>query len=100
MLSYPPRRLFDVWSDPDYRAARSKAEVLLLAALDYSQERLVVHLARRPPRSFVRSLARRLDRQIVHLPTGQLSPQSLSKLRVFHILAGRSKRDAAKDYVW
>jgi hypothetical protein len=49
MLSYPPRRLADVWSDPDYRFAATKAEVLLLAALDYSKERQVVYAAARPP---------------------------------------------------
>jgi hypothetical protein len=100
MMSYPPRRLLEVWTDPDYRMARSKAEVLLLAALDYSQERFIVHVAARPPRSFFKSLAERLDRRVVHIPIGQLSPQSLKQLRVFHILAGRSKREIAGDYIW
>ncbi|MBC7963406.1 MAG: hypothetical protein H7Y05_10730, partial [Steroidobacteraceae bacterium] len=36
LLSYPPRRMLDVWQDQDYRGAVSKAEVLLMAALDYS----------------------------------------------------------------
>jgi hypothetical protein len=34
MLTYPPGRLYDVWQDSDYRAARSKPEVLLMAAVD------------------------------------------------------------------
>ncbi len=50
-MSLPPRRMFDVWGDPDYDAAESKSERLLLAALDYSLERLVVYVAARPPRS-------------------------------------------------
>ena len=49
MLSYPPGRLYDVWRDPDYRDARSKSDVLIMAAVDYSQEKLVVHLAPSPP---------------------------------------------------
>ncbi|MFQ5514193.1 MAG: hypothetical protein ACE5FG_07095 [Myxococcota bacterium] len=100
MMSYPPRRLLDVWTNPDYAAARSKAEVLLLAALDYSEERIVVHVAPRPPRSHFRTLAERLDRKIVHIPIGQLSPQSLVRLRTFHILAGRSRREIAREYIW
>ncbi len=100
LMSYPPRRLLDVWSDPDYAAARSKAEVLLLAALDYSPERLIVHVAARPPRSFFKTLAGRLDRKIVHIPLGQLSPQSLKRIRVFHILSGRGKREIAREYIW
>ena len=45
LLSSPPQRMADVWSDPDYRMAETRAEVLLLAALDYSRERIVVHVA-------------------------------------------------------
>jgi hypothetical protein len=100
MMNYPPRRLLEVWTDPDYRSARTKAEVLLLAALDYSLDRFIVHVAARPPRSFFKTLAERLDRKIIHIPAGQLSPESLRRLRVFHILAGRSKRQIARDYVW
>ncbi len=100
LMSYPPRRLREVWSDPDYDMARSKAEVLLLAALDYSLERLIVHVASRPPRRFFKTLAGRLDRKIVHIPLGQLSLQSLKRIRVFHILAGRAKRELASEYVW
>ncbi len=99
LMSYPPRRLREVWSDPDYQLARSKAELLLLAALDYSSERLIVHVAARPPRSLFKTLAGQLDRKIVHIPLGQLSPQSLKRIRVFHILAGRGKREVASEYI-
>lgn len=99
LMSYPPRRLREVWSDPDYQLARTKAELLLLAALDYSSERLIVHVAARPPRSLFKTLADRLDRKIVHIPLGQLSPQSLKRIRVFHILAGRGKREVASEYI-
>ncbi len=36
MMTLPPHRLFDVWQDPDYDMAETKAERLLMAALDYS----------------------------------------------------------------
>ncbi|CAH2030043.1 hypothetical protein [Trichlorobacter ammonificans] len=100
MLSYPPRRMQDVWQDPDYRFAESKAEVLLLAALDYSPERYVVYAAARPPRSIFRQQAARIGRTIIYLPLGSLSPVRLKKLRVLHILAGHDKRGIAKDYIW
>jgi hypothetical protein len=100
MLSYPPRRLADVWSDPDYRFARTKAEVLLLAALDYSKERQVVYAAARPPRSMFRQLASRLGKSILYIPLGSLSPVTLKKLRVMHILHGRDKRAIAREYIW
>ena len=100
LMSYPPRRLDDVWSDPDYSAARCKSEVLLLAALDYSEERVIVYVASRPPSSILRALATRLDRKIVYIPIGTLSADSLRSLRTFHVLAGRSKREVARDYIW
>jgi hypothetical protein len=100
LLSFPPGRLADVWTDSDYRFADSKAETLLLAALDYSRERVVVYAAPKPPRSIFHQIAARLDRKILHLPLGTLSPTTLKKIRVMHVLAGHAKREIAKDYVW
>jgi hypothetical protein len=100
LLTFPPRRMLDVWRDPDYRGARTKGEVLLLAALDYSRERHVVYAAPRPPRSAFRQLAARLGKKVVYIPLGSLSPVRLKKLRVFHLLHGHDKREIARDYVW
>lgn len=100
MLSYPPRRMMDVWQDPDYLMFESKSEVLLLAALDYSREKHIVYVAGRPPRSIFKQLAARRDRKIVYIPLGSLSPHKLNKLRILHILAGKDKRDIARDYIW
>ena len=100
LLSYPPRRMMDVWRDPDYAFARSKGEVLLLAALDYSPEKHVVYAAPRPPRSIFRQIASRVGKKIVYIPLGSLSPVKLKSLRVLHILHGHDKREIARDYVW
>jgi len=100
VLSYPPRRMLDVWRDTDYAFARCKSEVLLLAALDYSREPHVVYAAARPPRSLFRQIASRLGKKIVYVPLGSLSPVTLKKIRVFHVLYGRDKREIAGDYIW
>ncbi|MEW6277676.1 MAG: hypothetical protein AB1758_03560 [Candidatus Eremiobacterota bacterium] len=101
MLTYPPRRLMDVWSDPFYlEACNSKAEMLLLAGLEYSEDKHVAYVAAKPPRSYFRSVASRLGRKIVYLPIGQLSPVSIKKIRVFHVLSGHHLRKIAKDYIW
>lgn len=100
MLSYPPLRLYDVWRDPAYFVARSKPETLLLAALDYSLEKFVVYCAKSPPRSFFKSVASRLGKKIVYIPIGQFSRITVEKLRVMHILAGKSVRETAGDYIW
>jgi Mor family transcriptional regulator len=98
-MSLPPRRLYDVWQDADYQSAESKSERLLLAALDYSIHRHVVYVAAKPPRSIFKTIASRAGRTIVYIPIGQLSPASLKKIRVVHVLDGYDKREIAKDYL-
>ncbi len=100
LLSYPPGRLRDVWTDPDYRSVESKSEKLLLAALEYSLERIVVHVAPKPPRGALQQIASRIDRRILHLPIGTISLATLRRIRVMHILSGHDKRKIAKDYIW
>lgn len=100
LMTLPPRRMYDVWRDPDYDIAESKPERLLLAALDYSTQPYVVYVAAKPPRSIFRSIAAHLGRKIVYIPLGQLSPTKLSKIRVVHVLDGHHRRDGAKDFIW
>lgn len=100
MMTYPPRRLGDVWGDPFYRDARTKAEVLLMAAIDYSLERLVVYVAADPPRTALRTFAARYGKKIVYVPSGVLSPVTVKRLRVFHVLSGYDKREIAGEYIW
>jgi hypothetical protein len=100
LMTLPPRRLYDVWSDPDYETAETKAERLLMAALDYSIERNVVYIAAKPPRSVFRHLAAKVNRKIIYIPLGQLSPAKLKKIRVVHVLDSYQRRAEAKQYLW
>lgn len=99
LLVRPPGTMFGVWEDPYYAEARSKAEVLLLAALDHTPEHVVVYAAPAPPRQALRQLAQRMDKKIVHVPLGQLSPVTLRRLRVFHVLGSRAARAEARAYI-
>jgi hypothetical protein len=100
LMSLPPRRMYDVWQDPDYEFAETKPERLLLAGLDYSISRYVVYVAAKPPRSLFKTIAGRMGKTIIYIPLGQLSPVSLKKIRVVHVLDGYEKREIAKDYLW
>ena len=100
LMTLPPRRMFDIWSDPDYDFAETKPERLLMAALDYSVERNVVYVANKPPRTVFRSIAAKLGRQIIYIPMGQLSPAKLKRVRVVHVLDSHERRNIAKDYLW
>jgi hypothetical protein len=100
MMSYPPRRLQDIWRDPDYQECRSKPEVLLMAAVDYAIKPLIVYVAAKPPRSQLKSFAKRYGKKIVYLPIGQLSRTLINKLRVFHVIDGHDTRRIADEYIF
>jgi hypothetical protein len=100
LMTLPPRRMVDVWSDTDYDFAENKPERLLLAALDYSLQRYVVYVAAKPPRSVFRSVAAHLNRRIVYIPIGALNPAKLKKIRVVHVLDSYARRAEAKEYIW
>ena len=73
--------LGDIWSDERFDAAETKAERLLLAALYHSPTRKVTHIAAKPPRRLMREIAGYLNRQIEHLPIGQVSRRRLASLQ-------------------
>jgi len=100
MMSYPPRRMRDIWNDPDYAICRSKAEVLLVAAIDYAVKPMVVYVASKPPRSAIKSFAQRYGKKVIYIPIGQLSPIKINKIRIFHVLDGFQRRPVAGDYIY
>lgn len=100
LMSLPARRMHNVWFDPDYDFAENKPERLLLAGIDYSLQKFVVYVAAKPPRSVFRNIAARMGRTIIYIPIGQLSPVTLKKIRVVHVLDGHDKREMAKQYLW
>ena len=99
MLTYPPLRVYDIWKDPFFSAARNKPERLLMAAIDYSVEKHVVYVAADPPSGWCQSMAARLGKKIIYLPRGVFSPVTLKKIRQFHVLEGHHIRRVAKDYL-
>ena len=75
------------------------AERLLLAGLDYSEERHVLYVAERPPRTWFHGVAERLGKQLIYLPLGQLNPGTVRKIRFFHVLDGHHVREYAEQYI-
>jgi hypothetical protein len=99
VLSYPPYRMADIWKDRFFNSARSKAEKLLLAGIDYSEERLVAYVAAKAPPSYCHTFAHNQGRKIIYLPLGQFSPVLLTKIRFFHVLENPDLRKIAHFYV-
>jgi hypothetical protein len=99
MLTYPPLRVYDIWKDPFFNAARTKPERLLMAAIDYSVEKHVVYVAADPPSGWCISMAARMGKKIIYLPIGVFSPVTLKKMRQFHVLDGHHVRRYARHYI-
>jgi hypothetical protein len=57
-------------------------------------------VAKSPPGPRLHQFAAQQGKRIIHIPIGSLSPITLRKIRVLHILAGRDKRAIAKSYIW
>lgn len=100
MMSSPPRRLDNVWHDPDYAGCQTKAELLLMAAIDYSLKSLVIYVSKKAPRTKMRQFANRFGKKIVYIPIGGLSQVLLNKIRAFHVLDGHDRREIAGDYIF
>ena len=108
MPSYDRKCRREIFDEVDRPAARSLPEhswehqqwLRRRVGIDYCVERHVVYVAAKPPRTFLRTIAGRLGKKIVYIPLGQLSPVSLKRIRVFHVLSGHRLRQIAKDYIW
>ncbi len=99
VMTYPPMRMIDVWNDPAFQFARDKTETLLMVGLDYAEERNVLYVAEKPPRTWFQTLAGRMGKTVIYLPLGQLDPGTLRKIRSFHVLDGKEVRDHAPEYI-
>lgn len=99
MLTYPPMRVYDIWKDLYFDVARNKPERLLMAAIDYCEEKHVVYVAGTPPSGWCQSMAARHGKKIIYLPIGSFSPITLKKIRQFHILDGHHIRKYARHYI-
>lgn len=99
LMTYPPGRMFGVWQDPYFDLAETKPERLLLAALDYCLDEMIVYVGQSPPKRKYLELAKRYGNKLIYIPIGQLAPDALERIRIFHVLADHRVRDYAGDYL-
>lgn len=99
LMSYPPRRMHDIWHDPYYLELHAKSQILLAVAIDYALKPLVLYVAEKPPEQFLKRYAARFGKRILFMPLSQFSPVTLKKLRIFHVLDSYERRKIADDYI-
>jgi len=100
MLSFPPGRLFDVWSIRELSFFTSKYERLLAAGIVVSDDKNVVYVAPKRPSTVMKQFAKLYGVNITYIPISQYSGQKLRRLKTFHILSDKTKRDIADDYIF
>ncbi len=98
--SYNLPGLYPIWEDPYFTHASTPAELLLLAAIEYSNEKFILYIAHEPPLSYLKRIATQMGHQVVYIPFSDLSPVMVKKIRTFHVLTARDARDFVEDYVW
>ena len=99
LFLYPPRGIPDIWDDPRLQFTQTLEERLIAAAALHSQEvHIVVVAPIRPPASWRRS-TKHFSRNIVPIPLGRFSGQTVDRLRRFHVLNGHEIRSYAARFI-
>ncbi|QDT65070.1 hypothetical protein [Calycomorphotria hydatis] len=99
MFLFPPRRVFDVWSDRRFDFVDTLEERLLVAGCTYAKEQHIAILSEAPPGRGYHMLAKRFHKKLVHVPMAKLSQETIAMLRSFHVLNGRQVRSFAAHFI-
>jgi hypothetical protein len=96
---YPPTGRAFVWGNPRYGDVRSRAELLLKAAIDLSRKPIVAYVASQGPPADMLAFAAARGIHIMYIPLDTLSADILKRVRSFHVLADRIIRTLAHKYI-
>ena len=99
MMSYPPLRMYDVWTDPAFGFVEKRHERLLVAGIAYSEKPGIVYVAKKPPAPQWKKLASTMGKRVVYVPLGSLNPSQVRRMRTFHLLQNKGLRNRAHEYL-
>lgn len=99
LFLFPPRHIPDVWQDPRFDFADTLEERLLAAGCFHSQHRHIALLSESPPGAGFRRLARKFGKKLVHVPLSRMSQETVTRLRIFHVLNGQQVRSYAAHFI-
>nr|MDO8085729.1 hypothetical protein [Candidatus Sigynarchaeum springense]MDO8119296.1 hypothetical protein [Candidatus Sigynarchaeota archaeon] len=98
---FPPRHVPDIWRFYNENVTSlKKHEILVLAAMDFSEEKYIPYVAANPPSRRMERLAADRNKVLVHIPIWKLSGETLDRVRFIHVLGGKAVRAYAKDYIF
>jgi hypothetical protein len=73
--------------------------MLTYGAMLFSKETSVAYVAHKRPGLALRMHARRLGKHLVWIPLATFSSETLNRLRVFHVLNGKTVRSWASRFI-
>ncbi|MHA1379801.1 MAG: hypothetical protein ACTSRG_15630 [Candidatus Helarchaeota archaeon] len=101
---FPPPEFMSIFDDEylsELSNIRNKAGELLLKAIFLAEDhRYIVYVAKKPPDSYLRSLARKKGLYIIYIPLNELNPTTLKKIRIVHYLNSKKVRKHANKYIF
>ena len=99
MFLFPPRPVFDVWTDRRLDFVDTLEERLIVAACLHSKENHIAILSHGPPGTAWKRLARKYKKKLIHVPLNRFSQQTVENLRNFHVLSGQGVRSYASHFI-
>jgi len=99
VMSYPPLRMYDVWTDPAFGFVDKRHERLLVAGIAYSEKPGIVYVAKKPPARQWKKLAASMGKRVVYVPLGSLNPSQVRRMRTFHLLQNKGLRNRVHEYL-
>jgi hypothetical protein len=99
---FPPGEYIDdteYWNELE--KVRNRADELLLKSIFLAGDhRYIVYAAKKPPDSYLKSLARKRGLYVIYIPLNEFNPSVIKKIRIVHFLNSTRVREYAKDYIF
>jgi hypothetical protein len=96
---FPPRPIFDVWSDPRLNKKGPLDDRLVAGAILNSQAPHIAVVSPTPLKASWKAAAKAKGKKLVHLPLSRFSGRMLDRLRTFHVLNGHHIRSYAARFI-
>lgn len=99
LFLFPPVKIPDIWHDPRLHFTDDLEERLIAAGCFHSRQRRVALLSPKAPGARWRRIARRFQKQLVHVPLSQFNDAMIQQLRTVHVLNGQQVRSYAEHFI-
>ncbi len=99
---FPPGEfIYDTSYWDEFDIVRNKVDELLLKAIFLAGDhKYIVYAAKKPPDSYLKSLARKRGLYVIYIPLNEFNPSVIKTLRIVHFLNSTRVREYAKDYIF